>query len=308
MSGRPPDATPTMNAATPAALLEPAPISLRSSEGLGWDGFAATLLGIRPGTYRVPAMAHHRINVHVGAPARTNCVCDGRRASRIQAHGDADVIPAGLVGMWTDDADCRILRIAVSDTFVRRISEQVGATAAQIEPRLQWRDLRVQHLASALGAELEAEETSDPLYAESLCTALVVRLLSSSRGVAAAAADSARTLAPRVAARVIDYIEAHLHRQLTLAELATQAGLSVPHFNVLFRATVGVPVHRYVVQRRVERAKTLLLEGRRSASQIALEVGFAHQSHMTRWMHRLLGLTPREIARAGRASADLLPM
>lgn len=295
--------------ASPTFTPEPAPISLRSSEGLGWDGFAATLLGIRPGTYRVPAMAHHRINVHVGAPVRANCVCDGRRYSRIQAHGDADVIPAGLPGMWTDDADCRILRIAISDAFVRSIGEQVGAPTAEITPRLQWRDARVHHLASALGAELEAEDTSDALYAESLCTALVVRLLNSSRDVAAGAADSARALAPRVAARVIDYIEAHLHQRLTLAELAAQAGLSTPHFKVLFRATLGVPVHRYVVQRRVERAKALLLEGCRSASQIALDVGFAHQSHMTQWMQRLLGVTPREIVRAGRAaaaSADML--
>ncbi|WP_426399923.1 helix-turn-helix domain-containing protein [Ralstonia sp. R-29] len=292
-----------MNAATPAALLEPVPVSLRSSEGLGWDGFAATLLGIRPGTYRVPAMEHHRINVHVGAPVRANCVCDGRRYSRIQAHGDADVIPAGLPGMWTDDADCRILRIAISDGLVLRIGEQIGLRTAHITPRLQWRDTRVQHLAAALGAELEAEDTSDALYAESLCTALVVRLLNSSRDVVSGGANSARTLAPRVAARVIDYIEAHLHQRLTLAEVAAQAGLSVPHFNVLFRATLGVPVHRYVVQRRVERAKALLLEGRRSASQIALDVGFAHQSHMTQWMQRLLGVTPRDITRAARAGA-----
>lgn len=291
-----------MNAATPAPLLEPAPISLRSSEGLGWDGFAATLLGIRPGTYRVPAMAHHRVNVHIGAPVRANCVCDGRRYSRIQAHGDADVIPAGLPGMWADDADCRILRVAISDAFVRNIGEQIG-TRADIAPHLQLRDTRVQHLAAALGAELEAEDTSDALYAESLCTALVVRLLHSSRDVVADEAKRVRTLAPRVAARVIDYIEAHLHERLTLAELAAQAGLSVPHFNVLFRATLGVPVHRYVVQRRVERAKALLAEGRHSASQIALDVGFAHQSHMTQWMQRLLGVTPRDIARAGRALA-----
>jgi AraC family transcriptional regulator len=59
------------------------------------------------------------------------------------------------------------------------------------------------------------------------------------------------------------------------------------------------------VQRRVERAKVLLLEGRRSASQVALEVGFAHQSHLTQWMQRLLGVTPREIIRAGRAAATV---
>lgn len=293
-----------MNVAMSAFLLDPdpAPVPLRTSEGLGWHGFTATLLDIRPGTYRVPAMEHHRISMHVGAPVRANCACDGRRYSRIQAPGDTDVIPAGLAGMWTDESDCRILRIAVSDAFVQRIGEQIRSSAqpaAQIEPRLHWRDPRVHHLASAIGAELEAEDTSDPLYAESLCTALVVRLLTGGRDVVA----KPRALAPRVAARVIDYIETHLHQRLALADLAAVAGMSTPHFKVLFRVTLGVPVHRYVVQRRVERAKALLLEGRHSASQIALDVGFAHQSHMTQWMQRLLGVTPREIARAGRAAA-----
>jgi AraC family transcriptional regulator len=287
-----------MNTAVSTCLPDPAPVSLRSSEALGWQGFAATLLDIRPGTYRVPAMEHHRISVHVGAPVRAHCACDGRRDSRIQAHGDADVIPAGLAGMWTDESACRILRIAVSDAFVRNIGERISS-GAQIAPRLHWRDPRVRHLALAIGAELEAQDTSDPLYAESLCTALVVRLLTDGRDVVA----NPRALAPRVAARVIDYIEAHLSQRLALADLAAVAGMSAPHFKVLFRVTLGVPVHRYVVQRRVERARMLLLEGRHSASQIALDVGFAQQSHMTQWMKRLLGVTPREILRAGRAAA-----
>lgn len=99
------------------------PVSLRSSRGLGWRGFGASLLEIRAGTYRIPAAEHHRIGVHIGSPVRADCVCDGERVSRIQAHGDVDVIPAGLPGRWTDSADCRILHIALSDTFVRRTFE-----------------------------------------------------------------------------------------------------------------------------------------------------------------------------------------
>ena len=167
-------------------------------------------------------MAHHRINVHFGAPVKANCLCDGRRYSRIQAHGDADVIPAGLAGEWTDDADCTILRIAISDTLVRSIGEQLGARAVrrQVEPRLQWRDPRLHHLASALGAELEADAPSDPLYAESLCTALVVQLLT---GDHALVTDS-RTLAPRVAARVVDYRAASVKK---LADVQDQVKAKV---------------------------------------------------------------------------------
>ncbi|KWH36390.1 helix-turn-helix domain-containing protein [Burkholderia stagnalis] len=286
-------------AAHPAAGV---PVILRSSAERGWQGFGAALLGIRAGTYRVPAADDHRVGVHVGAPVRANCSCDGSRQARIQAHGDADVIPAGLPGRWTDDGDCRILRISISDAFARATFDQLELkpSQAQIRCRMRVRDPRLQHIAWALSAELEADDASDPLYAESLCTALVARL--------ADAAPSFRgrrhALAPKAAARVIDYIEDHLDQRLTLSELAALAAISVPHFKVLFRETLGMPVHRYVVQRRVERAKALLLEGRLSVGQVALEAGFAHQSHLASWMNRLLGVTPREIARSGAQHAD----
>ncbi|WP_175773824.1 helix-turn-helix domain-containing protein [Burkholderia multivorans] len=220
------------------------PVSLRSSRGRGWRGFGAALLGIRAGTYRIPAADHHRIGVHVGAPVRADCACDGQRMSRIQAHGDIDVIPAGLPGRWTDSADCRILHITLDDAFVRRTAEQLELTPSRAQIRR-------------------------------------------------------RMLSPQAAARVIDYVDAHLDRRLTLTELAALVSISVPHFKVLFRETIGMPVHQYVVRRRVERAKALLLEGRLTLSQIALEAGFAHQSHMANWMNRVLGATPAEIARSG---------
>ncbi|GJJ04423.1 hypothetical protein RugamoR64_49610 [Duganella rhizosphaerae] len=54
----------------------------------------------------------------------------------------------------------------------------------------------------------------------------------------------------------------------------------MPHFSALFRHTLGMPAHQYVVRRRVERAHALLLHSKLSLSQVALDVGFAHQSHL----------------------------
>jgi len=288
-----------MNGVNPALIPHSsARVSLRSSASLGWSGFGAELLGVAAGAHRVPPQAHHRIGVHVGAPVRAVCRCNGQRSARIQAHGDADVVPAGLDGEWADDASCTILSISIADDFARTTFDQLElrGAGAQIHPQFQLRDARFQHLAWAMRAELEAEDTSDPLYAESLCTAMLVRLA----GVASRLESGRRTLSPRAAARVIDYIEANLDTRLTLTELAALVELSVPHFKVLFRDTMGMPVHRHVVERRVERAKALLLQGRLSASQVALDTGFAHQSHMAHWMKRLLGVTPRDIVKNAR--------
>ncbi|AJC22374.1 AraC family transcriptional regulator [Pandoraea pulmonicola] len=268
---------------------------LLSSASLGWSGIGAEMFGIAAGSHRIPAIAHHRVAVHVGRPVRTTCRCDGKRTSRIQSHGDADVVPAGFDGEWTDDASCTIFSIWFAADFAQVTCERLGSTgtAAQIRPRAQWRDGRFQQLAWALLAELEAAETSDPLYAESLGTAMLVRLA----GVDARQERTRRMLSARAAARVIDYIEAHLDERLSLNDLAALVDLSATHFKVLFRETMGTPVHQYVVTRRLERAKTLLQQGHLSVSQVALEAGFAHQSHLAAWMKRRLGVTPRDIAR-----------
>jgi AraC family transcriptional regulator len=287
--------------ATPAVSkqhAEPFPrlgLSVQSSAALGWQGFGAELLHIPAGVHRIPAADHHRIGVHVGAPVKANCLCNGRRKPRIQAHGDADVVPAGLDGEWADEADCTLLRIWLGEAFVQDIVGRLDPkpSQAQIRPQFQLRDKRLEHLAWALRAELDANDASNALYAESLCTAIVVRLIEA----APAAGTRRRTLAPAMAVRVTDYIEAHLDQRLTLAQLAVVTHLSVPHFKVLFRETFGVPVHQYVVHRRVDRAKGLLVEGRLTVAQIALEVGFAHQSHLASWMNRLLGVPPGEISR-----------
>lgn len=297
-----------MNANDPTmSLAAGASERLRSSDTLGWSGFDAELVGIGAGAHRVPAMDAHRVGVHVGAPVAAHCRCDGRRMSRLQSHGDADVIPAGYDGVWSDDADCTILRIAFSNAFAQRTLAELDrrGASARIRPRFQWRDPRFQHLAWALRAELEAPLASDALYAESLCVAMIVRLANGDDSDNSSDTKaSPPQLARHVALRVIDYIEAHLDTRLTLAELAQVAGYSVPHFKALFRATFTVPVHRYVVEKRVERAKLLLLQGRLPANRVALECGFAHASHMASWMKRTLGVTPREIVRSAATRAS----
>jgi AraC family transcriptional regulator len=71
--------------------------------------------------------------------------------------------------------------------------------------------------------------------------------------------------------------------------------MSESHLKVGFRESTGMPVHQYLIRRRVERAALLLREGELPINQIALEVGFAHQSHLALHVTRLLGVSPRQL-------------
>jgi AraC-like DNA-binding protein len=88
-----------------------------------------------------------------------------------------------------------------------------------------------------------------------------------------------------------EYIEARYTDDVSLEQLARVANLSPFHLVRVFRDQVGLPPHTYLTQVRVGRAKALLSQGR-AIAQVALEVGFADQSHLTRRFKGITGLTP----------------
>lgn len=93
-------------------------------------------------------------------------------------------------------------------------------------------------------------------------------------------------------ARVLDYVEAHLHTALTVGELAAIACVSVFHFGRVFRRETGTSPHAYVMERRVEQAKQLLATTDLSVTAIALSCGFASPSHLTDRFKRATGTGP----------------
>ncbi|WP_255609603.1 helix-turn-helix transcriptional regulator [Methylosinus sp. Sm6] len=99
--------------------------------------------------------------------------------------------------------------------------------------------------------------------------------------------------------RSIDYLEAHYREPVAVRDVAVVAGLSDYHFMRVFRAATGLPVHGYLTQIRLERAKALLAQGVGSA-ETAVSVGLFDQSHLIRHFRRRYGVTPREYAAACR--------
>jgi AraC family transcriptional regulator len=97
--------------------------------------------------------------------------------------------------------------------------------------------------------------------------------------------------------RVLANVEEHLADDITVADLANVACLSIFHFTRTFAATMGVPPHRYVSRRRLASAKTMIATGRASLSEIAFNYPFSSQSSFTRAFRRATGMTPNEYRR-----------
>lgn len=101
---------------------------------------------------------------------------------------------------------------------------------------------------------------------------------------------------PRLGA-ALTYIHQHLGDPLPLPLLADLAQLSVGRFVTVFRLTVGMTPHRYISLKRIRRAQWLLREGH-SPALTAHECGFYDQSHLTRCLKSVCGMTPRQFQTA----------
>jgi AraC family transcriptional regulator len=230
--------------------------------------------------------AWHVIDVHQSAPSHAVVRLDGQIRREAQLPGMFTIVPAGLVGTWEMSAKVRALLLRLSPTLFAE---------AELTPAINLRDPRIEHLAALIRAERDEGYPTGQLYLDSLATALAARLIAL-QAPRTTAMRTARLPGPRLRA-VVEHIHAHLDRDLHLDELAAIAGFSPSHFKLLFKQTTGTPVHRYVLARRLERARELLLTGELEITTVALATGFSHGSHLARCMRRWLGLSPRDLAR-----------
>jgi AraC family transcriptional regulator len=171
----------------------------------------------------------------------------------------------------------------------------------EIVNRFQIRDPKLELLARQLRIEMDAGYPNGRVYSDGLGCAIAEHLVS--RHSSASAPLVCKGGLPNLK-RVLSYIEDHLAQDLSLKEIAEVAGISVSHVKTTFRESIGLPVHQYVIERRVDRAHAMLREGKLPISQIAADTGFAHQSHLSYHVRRILGVSPSESARRFRAAAS----
>lgn len=102
-------------------------------------------------------------------------------------------------------------------------------------------------------------------------------------------------IAPYSLKRVLDWIEDHLHLPLTIADLAQQAELSEYHFAHMFKQSMNMPPHQYVLQQRLNRAHHAVTHSTRSLTEIAFECGFSSAGHFSTRFKQQFGYTPSQL-------------
>ena len=178
-----------------------------------------------------------------------------------------------------------------NETYEQLASDMVPGGVVHLAPKYNLIDPLVSQLVSTIANEIEGGFL-DQILADALNTALAVQIMRLCSDQMAITFEFSNGLSRERLKRVCDYIEAHLDDRLTLAALAAVACLSPYHFSRSFKQAVGAGPQRYVMHRRVERAKALMRRTDQPLALIAQEAGFADQSHLTSVFRREIGVTP----------------
>jgi AraC family transcriptional regulator len=194
--------------------------------------------------------------------------------------------------LWSDLSGGRFIQILQSrETFDNLVPELVRRGTVQLDPQDAFSDPLISQIALTIANEIE-DGFADSILVDALNTALAVQITRRFADPSKNMPVPSNGLSSDRLKRVHDYIETRLGDRLTLTDLAGVACLSPYHFSRSFKETVGVGPQRYVMQRRLERAKTLIRRTNQPLADIAQQVGFSDQSHLTSIFRRETGETP----------------
>jgi AraC family transcriptional regulator len=235
----------------------------------------------------------HHIFFQVSEQAHFECRIADRALSHEPQAGSLAICPTGA-DYWADaSGSVGAIVVAIDPGKLALAAAEGSALEAQLIERLSGYDQTLLDFARDLASESANGYPNGPHFWNEIASAflggLLVRHTSNFDGRVRGA------LGKDVLQRLRDYIMAHLDEPIEVAALAGIAGRSEFHFTRVFTRSVGITPHRYVVHQRLQRAVELLRDGRSGLAEIAALTGFADQSHLSRWVRRVHGVSPTQL-------------
>jgi AraC family transcriptional regulator len=243
---------------------------------------------------------------HVSATPRLHHICFlltpsahvySRIADQVLSHkpsrGCVAICPSGADYAADGEGTTEAIIVAVDPSQFALAAAEGSAFGAELIDRLSGYDQALFDLARSLAAECADGFPNGPLFWNGMASifieSLLVRHTSKFKGLPRG------RLGKQVLGRLKDYIIAHLDEHIEASALAEIDGRSPFHFTRVFARSVGMTPYRYVVHLRLQRALEMMRDGRHGLANIAAATGFADQSHLSRWVRRVHGVSPSEL-------------
>lgn len=214
---------------------------------------------------------------------------------------DIIILPAQIEASACWNQPYSYLALCLSPTALKQeVGDLIKGYSVELLPQFALHDPLIYNIALSLQRELLEPGFNEQLYLDSLLRFLYTHLIRS-YCIKSLISSKNRKLNPEQLQKVFDYIQVHFSRNsLLVDQIAAVINLSPNYFSELFKNTTGLSPYRYVTEQRVEEAKFLLSKTDLEIAEIALEVGFYNQSHLTRQFKKFTGVTPNQFRKSVR--------
>jgi AraC family transcriptional regulator len=239
--------------------------------------------------------AWHALSFLLRGETRANWRRGQHEVRRICRPGTVSITPAGDEQEFRCSGFVEVLGWGIDPAFVQSIAERElerPCGSLEIVAVYGGVDDRLWELGRRMAAEIESPRYASRLYFDTLNTQLAICLVRDHSSLVSHGDAAEKRIEDLRIKKAIDFIHANLSWNITLEELAEETNLSPGCLVAAFKQATGRPPHRYLLEQRIERAKVLLADPNQIITQIALDVGFSSQSHLTTVFRRLTGLTP----------------
>lgn len=273
--------------------------SIHSSQEVGWKN-------IYLAHYQLPAIEipettslQHLISLPSWKqPTEVEIIADGKR--HLLQH---DVNEIGYIAMLPAYTSLRVRASQGAETthcyldpkfLTHAAYESANPEQVELKLLLPVPDPLVRQIVLSLKKVLETDATNSCFYAESMATALAAHFLRNYSTRKHVLLEYEDGLSKYKLKQALEYMNAHLSENISLATISDELGMSQYYFCRLFKKSTGITPHAYLTQQRVERSKELLKKKEYTMLNIAIECGFANPSHFAKHFRRHTGIPPNQ--------------
>jgi AraC-like DNA-binding protein len=150
----------------------------------------------------------------------------------------------------------------------------------------------VHHLGLTLLSSLERPHSAPNIFLDHVLQAMNCHFVYSYGGMKISTPQFRGGLSSLQMRRATELLEAHLDGKIGLQQIADACELSVSHFARAFKQSFRRPPYKWLMERRVDKARDLMANSRLPLTDIAIRCGFADQSALNRVFKRIHGVTP----------------
>jgi AraC family transcriptional regulator len=215
--------------------------------------------------------------------------------------GVVTVIPAGSTSRWDIHQPLNVVQLYLPHTTLERIAREADTAApSELLERTGHSDPVTSRLLMSAADVLEGNAALDALFRQQLTDLLATRLLTAHAGVPTTIQPVTGGLAPKALLRAIERLRSDSDADVSLAALASEAGLSRFHFCRAFKESTGLSPHAWLRQHRLEQAMNMLRDTDASVVSVAEALGYASQTAFAAAFRKLTGETPSNWRRRAR--------